>query len=182
MDSQPSTSQPKQENKMSKLRDALRRKFKTPADAMKALGLDESLLAYDLKEDTESSKGAAMTGDEEVSPRDKFDKWLAYVASKLSDSDWLEYKQLLCASVEEEDDDTANDEPNPFPGRPRPGGSIDPLKASDRAIARRRAPPAHIREWSEVLQRDVPPCGHHRLWWWHPNSCDRVTHVQAQAR
>lgn len=68
---------------------------------------------------------------------------LEFLRSKLSPEDYARVSEMLGADPGE-----AMDEPNPFPGRPRPGGAMDarrrtrPLTAAEQAHFEERFPHA----------------------------------------
>jgi hypothetical protein len=102
-----------------KLLAALRAKFRSPSDMMRTLGLDVSLL---------DSENKTMTIEE-----------ILEAISGLGEEDRLELMARLNGSSEA----GGMDEPEPFAtgGRPRPGGSMDPLERQ--AADRRRRAYAH---------------------------------------
>jgi hypothetical protein len=129
---------------------AIRKKYKNPEDAMKALGLPVSLLyaardeklAMDLLEDTMRSEGERLSTDpnedeQENTKMSDRDAYWRHVACSLDAESWAELQGILQAEAGE--GNTAMDDPEPFSGRPNVGGQLDPLKAAnDKAIARRK--------------------------------------------
>jgi hypothetical protein len=168
---------------MTELADALRRRFKTPADVMRALGLDARLLedesaaearrVHDLKRSKRSlGKDAIMTRfayDNDPQERDRMLKDSlkrlcddeepldpADVLEALAGAGDPEFAAELHRAAKEITNDArgarawaadrralrrandvmrprkprrfGRDEPEPFPGRPRPGGSMDPIR------------------------------------------------------
>jgi hypothetical protein len=124
---------------MSKLLQALRAKYRTPYDAMRALGLDPKLLAMDAAHDAgefRRTHPSRITADQEPEAEAgpqltdaNIEALLEFCATRMSDEDLRELAELL---VREKEKSTANDQPLPFPGRPTPGGA--PLTLSQDSV------------------------------------------------
>ena len=124
-----------------KLNDALRRKFRTPAEAIRALGLDANLI-------TDPNTG---TGTGRVRTEPAKTPGEGYVPAEDDDGITITYEtvekivELLqgkCdgGTIEEVrrllDGGMSMDAPEPFPGRPNPGGRLDPaMDAKQRAAS-----------------------------------------------
>jgi hypothetical protein len=133
---------------------ALKRRFKTPEAAMAALGLDAALLddarrpaarararrlAYDAAPDADTASLAQQCLG-----------LLKSLADRLSD-DQRDWAHAVIDGDEvgdppPDDDAAAQDDPPKFPGRPTPGGKIDPprTQAQDAAFAERFPAAARI--------------------------------------
>lgn len=144
---------------MGKLAIALKKKFKTPAAAMMALGLDESLLHSDVVGDvlppalrvrrralakdstSESERMNKMMGGPQ-----RFDKGMDEGEGHAALKAFLRSKGLSEGEVEKAchilDGDLGEDDPPDFGGRPTPGGTITPLRNNSPASLRGSAPGA----------------------------------------
>lgn len=71
-------------------------------------------------------------------PRNAYDNLMTFLQERLDPADVTEVEsyleKILALTSPDPDADTAQDEPPPFPGRPRPGGTMDALVAKDHAI------------------------------------------------
>jgi hypothetical protein len=103
---------------MTRLGDALRRKFRTPQDALRALGLDPATLAMDARRPSRDAEG---------DPDDAFAATKAFLKAKLSPEDYQGACELL-----DNWQPGAEDEPADLPsgGMPRPGGTTTPTRPS----------------------------------------------------
>jgi hypothetical protein len=173
------------------LAEALRRKFKTPRDAVLALGLDADLLNINTKERTtdmttksvrsgryayDEEAGSAelreMLDDKEINIGDLIAAAIEYAPNSGQEElysslrqlgedkrgprawarDRLERRKLgkdmrarrardqseTEAAGYHPDNSYSRDEPEPFSGRPRPGGSMDPVRPDFEGLDRRR--------------------------------------------
>src|SRR5216684_6106286 len=128
---------------------ALRRKFGTPRNAARALGLDERLIE-DISTSTEyepmpyphrragdTSRIRSLGADRRrLRAQDEGEDPIDYVAalmSEMSPEELGELKERLSS-----DRRRASDQPEPFSGRPVAGGSMDPI--DDDPLARWRQP------------------------------------------
>ena len=100
-----------------KLRDALKTMYKTPKDAILALGLDESILEKEGEDEDEDNKA-----DDADDPEN-------FLKSKMSEDDFSEYKKMCDAKDKEEDgEDEEEDEPKAKKAKDRKGRDSEPEK------------------------------------------------------
>jgi hypothetical protein len=158
---------------MSRLIDALKKKYKTPAAALEALGLDVALLKSAVVGDAMPGKFSRKRLARDAEPnaqfrREQFNEGPAedaeegttqvedYTALAPELAKYLREYGLDDESINEacrmahEAREDAMDEPPPFRGRPRPGGTMDPIEEdedlgpqSKRAVPGRFEPDRH---------------------------------------
>ncbi|WP_413989361.1 hypothetical protein ACMDCR_25830 [Labrys okinawensis] len=155
------------------LRDALVKKYKTPEAAVRALGLDASLLtgaptvkrSFDRSPTLDDLKKGGRhdyvgrrrlatdedpdSDESELSPLHRVVRTIGALApedfetNKKAFIDFMQRKSAKAEEAEDDDPDMAGDEPEPFPGRPRPGGTMDPMKGAQDGAVRKRFADMH---------------------------------------
>jgi hypothetical protein len=133
---------------MNKLIEELKRRFGTPENVLRRLGLDSQLLKEDEMDGRGTrSRAPARVGHDEDEPMRTAGELIDAISAALHDLPVDEHEELLdffreladsgdleqwAAGTVGDRTRQARDNPPPFPGRPNPGGEMDPMEARDR--------------------------------------------------